>query len=60
MLESNKGALGQGTVGNNREFWLLWTSLIFQVISWELDVNLLEHYSTKILQHIKGYFKFVL
>ena len=41
MLESNKGALGRGTVGNNREFWLLWTSLIFQVISWELDVNLL-------------------
>ena len=49
MLESNKGALGRGTVGNNREFWLLWTSLIFQVISWELDVNVLKHIKMKIL-----------
>ena len=60
MLESNKGALGRGTVGNNREFWLLWTSLIFQVISWELDVNLLKHIVLKILLQIKRYFKFVL
>ena len=29
-----------GTVGENRNFWLLKTSLIFQVISWGLDVNL--------------------
>ena len=29
-------------MGENRYFWLLWTSLIFQVNSWELDVNLLE------------------
>ena len=29
-------------MGENRDFRLLWTSLIFQVNSWELDVNLLE------------------
>ena len=48
------------TVGENRGFWLFWTSLIFQVISWELDVNLLEHVAMKILVVIKRYFKFLL
>ena len=48
------------TLGKNREFWLLWTSLIFQVISWELDVNLLKHITMKILLQIKRYFQFVL
>ena len=36
------------TVGENREFWLLKTSLIFQVISWDLDVDLLRHMALKI------------
>ena len=44
------------TVGQNRNFWLLWTSLIFQVVSWELDVNLLNHITLKILFQIKRYF----
>ena len=47
------------TVGENRDFWLFWTSLIFQVISWELDVNLLKHMAMKILLQIKRYFEFV-
>ena len=37
------------TVGEHREFWLLKTSLIFQVISWDLDVNVLKHITMKIL-----------
>ena len=49
-----------GTVGENRNFWLLKTSLIFQVISWELDVNLSKNILMKILAQIKRYFKFVL
>ena len=48
------------TVGEHREFWLLKTSLIFQVISWDLDVNVLKHITMKILLQIKRYFKFVL
>ena len=36
------------TVGENRDFGFFWLSLIFQVISWELDVNLLKHISLKI------------
>ena len=48
------------TVGEKCDFWLFWTSLIFQVISWELDVNLFKHITRKILLQIKGYFKFVL
>ena len=48
------------TVGENREFWLLKTSLIFQGISWDLDVNVLKHITMKILLQIKRYFKFVL
>ena len=52
--------LQPSTMGENRDFWLLWTSLIFQVISWELDVNLLKHISMRFLAQIKRYFKFVL
>ena len=48
------------TLGQNRSFWLLKTSLIFQGISWDLDVNVLKHITMKILLQIKRYFKFVL
>ena len=48
------------TMGQSRDYRLLWTSLIFQVISWELDVNLSEHMTMKILLQIEKYFKFVL
>ena len=36
-------------MGENRDFRLLWTSLIFQVISWELDVNVCKVMTVKIL-----------
>ena len=48
------------TVGEKCDFWLFWTSLIFQVISCELDVNLLKHMKMKFMQQLKRYFKFVL
>ena len=48
------------TVGENCNIWLLWTSLILQVISWELDVNCLKHVTMKFLLEIKRYYKFVL
>ena len=48
------------TVGENREFWLLKTSLIFQVISWDLDIDFSKHITLKIQWQIKRYFKFVL
>ena len=51
---------GEGTVGENHEFRVLWTSLLFQVVSCELDVNLLEHIKTKIQVINKRYFKLVL
>ena len=57
---SPKPVIRPPTVGENREFWLLKTSLIFQVISWDLDVNVLKHRTMKILLEIKRYFKFVL
>ena len=44
----NEGHIPPRTVGENREFWLLKTSLIFQVISWDLDVDLLKHITLKI------------
>ena len=47
-------------MGENCDFRLLWTSLIFQVNSWELDVNLSKHMSMRFLAQIKRYFKFVL
>ena len=37
------------TMGQNRLFWLLKTSLIFQGISWDLDVNVLKHITMKIM-----------
>ena len=40
--------LHASTMGENRDFWLLRASLIFQVISWKLDVNLLKLISLKI------------
>ena len=36
------------TVGENREFWLLKTSMIFKVISWDLDGDLSEHITLNI------------
>ena len=47
-------------MGDNRNFWLLKKSLIFQVISWELDVNFSKQLSMRFLAQIKRYFKFVL
>ena len=35
------------TMGQNHSFWLLKTSLIFQGISWDLDVDLLNHITQK-------------
>ena len=48
------------TVGEKCDFWLFWTSLIFQVISCDFNANVLKHLATKILFEIKRYFKFVL
>ena len=52
--------LHASTMGENRDFWLLRASLIFQVISWKLDVNLLKLISLKIQWQIARYFRFVL
>ena len=43
-----KSGLWRGTVGENREFWLLKTSMIFKVISWDLDGDLSEHITLNI------------
>ena len=47
-------------MGENHSFWLLKRFLIFQGISWDLDVNVLKHITMKIMLQIKRYFKFVL
>ena len=42
------------TMGQNHSFWLLKTSLIFQGISCDLDVNVLKQITMKILVQIKS------
>ena len=47
------------TVDQSRDYRPLCTSLIFQVVSYELDVNLSKHITLTILGHINRKFKFI-
>ena len=44
-------------MGENHSFWLLKRFLIFQGISWDLDVNVLKHITMKIMLQIKNQIK---
>ena len=46
---ADSSAKGGGHNGENHSFWLLKRFLIFQGISWDLDVNVLKHISVKIM-----------